>query len=57
MCINDAESTAPGPEGWRELITQAADPTMAPDLSSKLIDYQSLGPIYGPEDVVKNTHP
>src|SRR5882724_2747056 len=43
---------------FNNLITQVADPTMAPDSPPKNspIDYQSLGPIYSPKDIAKNTH-
>jgi len=54
-CVTDPP---PGPEGWRDLITQGAEPTATTDPFPKNpnIDYQNLGPIYGPEEVAKNSH-
>ena len=58
MCGIDSPPSdlPPGALGWRELMSRDIVSGPAIDqLPKSHIDYQSMGPIYGPEEVAKNT--
>jgi len=51
-------NSTPGAIGWGDLISGSGDPAIVADSAhnkSAHVDYQNLGPIYGPDDVAKNT--